>query len=152
MNSRPITYVSGDPGCERALTPMDFLCPGVVSHSFDDILPLSPPDAEVLRYSWRQSRSLVDGFWRRWSRDYVAALQARPKWRQEEDSLKVGDVVLMVDEQFRRSDWKTGVVVATDGGELVRLVDIRVPGGKVFSRDRTKVVRLELDPLRAHPL
>ena len=152
MNSRPITYVSGDPGCERALTPMDFLCPGVVSHSFDDILPLSPPDAEVLRYSWHQSRALVDGFWRRWSRDYVAALQARPKWRQEEANLKVGDVVMLVDEQVRRCDWRTGVVVATDGGELVRSVDVRVPGGKTFSRDRTKVVRLELDPLRARPL
>ena len=27
-----------------------------------------------------------------------------------------------------------------------------MPDGKAFSRDRTKVVRLELDPLRVHPL
>ena len=60
----------------------------------------------------------------------------------------VGDVVLMVDEQVRRGDWRTGVVIATDGGELVRTVTIRTSDGKEFSRDRTKVVRLELDPKR----
>ena len=60
----------------------------------------------------------------------------------------VGDVVLMVDEQVRRGDWRTGVVIATDGGELVKTVTIRTSDGKEFSRDRTKVVRLELDPKR----
>ena len=38
--------------------------------------------------------------------------------------------------------------MATDGGELVRTVSVRTAGGKEFSRDRTKVVRLELDPKR----
>ena len=57
-----------------------------------------------------------------------------------------------MDEQIRRGDWRTGLVVATDGGDFVRSVDVRLPDGKVFSRDRTKVVRLELDPLRAQPL
>ena len=54
----------------------------------------------------------------------------------------------MVDEQVRRGDWRTGVVIDTDGDELVRTVTIRTSGGKEFSRDRNKVVRLELDPKR----
>ena len=62
--------------------------------------------------------------------------------------MAVGDVVLLVDEQTRRGDWRTGVVVSTDGAELVRTVSVRTIGGKVFQRDRTKVVRLELDPVR----
>ena len=81
----------------------------------------------------------------------MASLQARPKWRKEEENLSVGDIVLMVDEQSRRGDWRTGVVISTDGGELVRTVEIRTTEGKVFSRDRTKVVRLELDPKRILP-
>ena len=80
----------------------------------------------------------------------MAALQARPKWREAEENLAVGDIVLMVDEQSRRSDWRTGVVISTDRGELVRTVTIRTTGGKEFVRDRTKVVRLELDPKRIH--
>ena len=148
MNSRPITRVGADPGGETALTPMHFLCPGAFACSSDEILPPSPPDAAPLRYTWRQSRSLVDGFWRRWSRDYVSALQARPKWRKAEENLKEGDVVLLVDGQVRRGDWKVGVIASTDDGELVRTVGVRTADGKIFERDRTKVVRLELDPSR----
>ena len=150
INSRPLTHVGADPRDENVLSPMDFLCPGVFAGSGSDFLPPAPPDALVLRYSWRQSRALVDGFWRRWSRDYVSSLQARPKWRSEEESLKVGDIVLMVDEQVRRGDWRTARVTATDGQDLVRTVKVRTPAGKEFFRDRTKVVRLELDPKRFH--
>ena len=149
MNSRPITHVSGDLEGESVLTPMHFLCPGVYAASGAEILPPSPPDANELRYTWRQSRALVDGFWRRWSRDYVAALQARPKWREGEKNLSIGDVVLLVDEQCRRGDWRMGSIVATDEDELVRTVSVRTTDGKVFLRDRTKIVRLELDPDRA---
>ena len=148
MNSRPITYVSEEPGGENILTPMNFLCPGIFAASGAEILPPAPPDANVLWYTWHQSRALVDSFWKRWSRDYVAALQARPKWRSEEPNICVDDIVLLVDDQCRRGDWKIGRVVATDGGELVRTVIVRTASGKEFSRDRTKVVRLELDPKR----
>ena len=82
-------------------------------------------------------------------RDYISALQARPKWRRMEDNLKIGDVVLMVDEQIRRGDWRTARVVGTDGEAVVRTVTVRTAAGKDFLRDRTKIVRLELDPNRA---
>ena len=151
MNSRPVTRVSADSGDEGALSPMHFLCPGIFAHSGDDVLPPTPPDAACLRYSWRQSRALVDSFWRRWSRDYVSALQARPKWREVEPNLVVGDVVLLVDEQRRRNDWRVGTVVSTDEKDIVRTVEVKMADGKLFTRDRTKVVRLELDPARAAP-
>ena len=63
--------------------------------------------------------------------------------------LAVGDVVLLVDEQLRRSDWRMGRVVEVQGdGSHVRGVSVRLADGKVFQRDRCKVVRLELDPAR----
>ena len=82
-------------------------------------------------------------------RDYVSALQARPKWREVEPNLVVGDVVLLVDEQRRRNDWRVGVVASMDGADVVRTVEVKLADGKVFERDRTKVVWLELDPARA---
>ena len=66
-----------------------------------------------------------------------------------EKSLIVGDVVLLVDEQCRRGDWRTGRIVEVDGDDIVRSVKVKTADGKVFARDRTKVVRLELDPERA---
>ena len=150
INSRPLTHVGTDPRDERVLSPMDFLCPGVFACAGEDILPPSPPGAAILRYTWQQSRALVDSFWKRWSRDYISALQARPKWRKVEDSLKIGDVVLMVDEQVRRGDWRLAKVVGTDGQEEVRTVTVKTAAGQEFLCDRTKVVRLELDPARIH--
>ena len=152
INSRPLTRVGDGVDSDRPLTPMHFLCPGVYLHSGDELLPPSPPDESVLRYSWKQSRALVDGFWKRWSRDYVSALQARPKWRSSEVDLVVGDVVLLVDEQVKRGSWKMGRIMDTSGSDgHVRGVSVRTADGKIFSRDRTKVVRLELDPARALP-
>ena len=147
MNSRPITHVGDEPGI-HALRPLDFLCPGVYASSGCDIVPPTPPDVEALRYTWRQSRALADSFWKRWRRDYISALQARPKWRRIEEDLKVDDVVLLVDEQCRRGDWRTGVITEVDGCDVVRTVKVKIATGKIFERDRTKVVRLELDPMR----
>ena len=147
MNSRPITYVGDEPGV-HALRPIDFLCPGIHAPSGCDLVPPSPPDAENLRYTWRQSRALADSFAKRWRRDYISALQARPKWRRVEEELKIGDVVLLVDDNCRRGDWRTGVITGVDGGDVVRTVTVKIASGKEFLRDRTKVVRLELDPLR----
>ena len=96
-----------------------------------------------------RSWALIEGFWKRWSRDYVSALQARPKWRRTEPDLKVGDVVLLVNQQLRRGDWRLGMVDQVFGDEShVRKVLVRTADRKEFLRDRTKVVRLELDPVR----
>ena len=40
------------------------------------------------------------------------------------------------------------MVVRVEDGDLVRTVTVRTAGRKEFVRDRTKVVRLELDPAR----
>ena len=146
---RPLTHMSDAADGEHPLTPTHFLCPGVFCVSGDEILPPTPPDGVSLNYTWKQSRALIDGFWKRWSRDYVAALQARPKWRATEADLKVGEVVLLVDEQIRRGDWKLGRIVSVSGdGDHVRKASVRTANGKTFERDRGKLVRLELDPVR----
>ena len=127
MNSRPITYVSDEPGV-HALRPIDFLCPGIYASTGCDIVPPTPPDVDALRYTWKHSCALADAFWRRWRRDYVSALQARPKWRQVEKDLQVGDLVLLVDEQCRQGDWRTGVVTEVLGGDVVRTVRVKREG------------------------
>ena len=78
----------------------------------------------------------------------MSALQARPKWRQVEKDLQVDDLVLLVDEQCRRGDWRTGVITEVLGDDVVRTVRVKLANGKEFLRDRGKIVRLELDPSR----
>ena len=151
MNSRPLTPVGAEMESDLPLTPMHFLCPGVYVSSAEEILPPCTPSVDALRHSWHHVRTLIEGFWRRWLRDYISALQARPKWRATEADLAVGNVVLMVDDNIKRSHWRTALVVEVDGVDgdgHVRTVTVRTPGGKLFARDRSKVVRLELDPDR----
>ena len=83
LNRQPLTYQSTDIHDPGVLTPSDFLYPGMFSHSSIRVLPPLPPgDGEVLCYSWRKAHHLIDEFWKRWSRKYVALLQSRAKWRR----------------------------------------------------------------------
>ena len=60
-------------------------------------------------------------------------------------TLKVGQVVLLVDEVKHRNDWKVGRIQSVSGDDShIRTVEVKV-GGKTFKRDVTKVVALELD-------
>ena len=56
------------------------------------------------------------------------------------------DFVIIVDEMLQRHDWRMGRVVAVAGTEShVRRVNILHSDGKIVTKDRTKVVLLELD-------
>ena len=147
LNRRPLTYQSTDSRDPDVLTPSDFLYPGVVSHSSVKVLPPSPPgDGEVLRYSWRNARHLIDKFWKWWSREYVTLLQSRAKWRGTVPDLRVGQVVLLVDENVVRDQWRLGVIESVGGGENhVRTAEVRLANGKKFVRHCTKLVGLEMD-------
>ena len=54
---------------------------------------------------------------------------------------------MVVDEQVPRSAWKLARVVEADADvdEHVRKALVRLAGGNVILRDRTSLVRLELD-------
>ena len=147
INYRPITKVSDDIRDPEALTPAHLLYPGVKLTNSICALPPAPPGSEVLRYSFQRARSLVDAFWKRWSHDYLSTLRERQKWNKTKTDLKVGQVVLLVDEVKCRNDWKTGRIVSVSGDDThVRTVEIQSgPKGKIFRRDITKVVALELD-------
>ena len=146
VNRRPLTHVSSDCRDVDALTPADLLYPGVHLRSYVDVVPPEPPGGDSLRLSWKRSRSLSDEFWRKWSRHYLSTLHSRAKWRKTQRDLAIGDVVLLVDEQLRRHDWRLARVESVKGsGDHVRSAFVRTAAGKSFERDRTKLVLLELD-------
>ena len=148
INYRPITKVSDDPRDPEALTPVHLLYPGVKLTNSVCALPPAPPGGEVLRYSFQRARSLVDAFWKRWSNDYLSTLKERQKWIKSKDDLKVGQLVLLVDEVKSRNDWRLGRVKSVSGDDShVRTVEVQTGAGnrRTFKRDITKVVALELD-------
>ena len=54
------------------------------------------------RNQWRRAKFLADCFRKRWIREYIPTLQQRQKWIREKDNLKIGDVVLVVDNNSPR--------------------------------------------------
>ena len=58
----------------------------------------------------------------------------------------MGELVLIVDEQLARGHWRLArVVQVVKSSPHVRQIKVRTADAKVILRDRTKLVRLELD-------
>ena len=108
LNSKPLTYVSTDAHDPDPITPQ-MLLTGRTDHSLP---PATYPDDEMLtRRRWRQSQVLADRFWRRFIREYLPTIQSRRKWQQEVRALRVGDIVLIIDNQLIRAQWPMGTIV-----------------------------------------
>ena len=91
VNERPIGRHPTSPEDGTFLCPNDLLLgrstPRVPSGSFG--LTSNPNH----RYEFAQR--VVDGFWRKWSRDFFPSLIVRQKWHTARRNVKVGDVVLI---------------------------------------------------------
>ena len=115
MNSRPLTYEGADPRDEPMLKPNHFLVGqlgGQLAPQATDDIAFNPKNR------WRLIQNLVRLFWKRWREDYLSTLHTRKKWREAKENLKVGDVVLVVDQNHAVSgiwvEWKKCSLVRMD--------------------------------------
>ena len=141
VNSRPITKLSMDINDPSPLTPNHLLLlRSSVLPAWNDYQP-----ADTLRRKWKHVQCVSTAFWKRWLRDYLPELQKRSKWISLKSNLKVGDLVLLLDESAPRSRWPLGLIIEVRTGRdgLVRTVRVRF-GESTLVRPVTKLVRLEL--------
>ena len=139
VNSRPLTHVSPDPQDNEALTPNHFLL-GSSSGS----VQLTRYDCQLtcIRKQWRLAQHYANAFWRRWIREYLPTLLPRKKWFSSDASLKVGDLVLIADNQMPRNAWKKGLIVKTFPGSdgEVRVVEVKT-ANNVLIRPAKKIIK-----------
>ncbi|KAG5897625.1 hypothetical protein JTB14_028893 [Gonioctena quinquepunctata] len=71
--------------------------------------------------------ALANSYWRRWVRGYRPTLIQRQKWHDKTIPIKVGDIVLVIDEEAPRNQWMIGRVEETypakDG--IIRVVQLK---------------------------
>jgi hypothetical protein len=71
---------------------------------------------------------LANEFWNRWRKEYLQTLQISTKWSSPRRNFHVGDIVLIMDDNLPRNQWRLGRVtvanVQDDG--LVRSVKLTV--------------------------
>ncbi|XP_064621732.1 uncharacterized protein LOC135484315 [Lineus longissimus] len=140
INGRPLTKLSDDPDDLQPITPNHLLLlrPGTCQ----------PPglfdEADLYRRKWKQVQYLADLFWRRWTKEYLTALQERQKWCHASQNLKPDDLVLIVDDNAHRNSWLLGRVIETYPGKdnLVRSAKIKTHHNEL-TRPVTKLCLLE---------
>ena len=126
VNSRPLTteYLN-DPKIEP-LTPNHLL-------TMKSKTPLPPPGNVVkedvyAKKRWKRVQYMTDQFWSRWQKEYLLNLQSRQKWCTKKRNLKVGDIVIMKEDDVKRNEWRLAKIVETiiSQDELVRKVKIQI--------------------------
>ncbi|MES9882784.1 MAG: hypothetical protein ABW185_18100 [Sedimenticola sp.] len=146
VNARPLVPVSSDPECPEILSPAMLLTGKTNTTSALGEFDMK----DLYKAQWRSVQALADHFWSRWRREYLHTLQIRHKWHDEHSNIKLGDVILLVDDEVCRNDWPVGVIVnplPSDDGK-VRKAEVRVMrDGKptVYTRPVTKMVLLLSD-------
>ncbi|GFV71908.1 DUF5641 domain-containing protein [Trichonephila clavipes] len=94
---------------------------------------------------WQRITKSVQTIWKRWSLSYLNSLQQRKKWIVNKENLKLGDMVLIREENLPPCKWLLGRVVKIYMGKdkKVRVVDIKTGKG-IYKRS---VNRLSILPI-----
>ncbi|XP_077976184.1 uncharacterized protein LOC144432046 [Styela clava] len=99
LNSRPITPINFDPKDDEPLTPNHLLLLNPESNFPPGIF--DKKDCYTRR-TWRQIQYLADQFWIQWTKEHLATLQTRQKCTSKERNMKIGDMLLLVNNTIPR--------------------------------------------------
>ena len=142
LNSRPICPLSDSPDEFSILTP---------GHLISGSAPLTVPQDNLLNIPdnrltrWKLLTKMYQDFWHRWSSEYLARLQQRPKWMKKHIEIKTGDVVLLKDDNLPPAQWSLGRIIETHPGSdnITRVVTLKTKLG-IYKRPITKICILPI--------
>ncbi|XP_041971008.1 uncharacterized protein LOC121740050 [Aricia agestis] len=143
LNSRPISPLSSDPTDYQPLTAGHFLIgrplTALPEHTIDDRV-ISP----LKRFQLIQS--LSQRFWALWTKSYLHTLQIRSKWLSSSSPPKIGELVLLKEDNLPPLQWKMGRITRLLPGKdgVIRVVDLATSQGQL-RRPVGKIARLPLD-------
>jgi len=140
INSRPLTKLSDDVTDMSTLSPNQLLLLNEAPRSF----PGNYHKYDVYKLRWKFIQYLANQFWKRWTKEYLPELQKRVKWENPEENIKIGDVVLLLEENTPRFLWPMAIVIEVKQGrdKLVRSVKVRTKS-TILTRPISKLVKIE---------
>lgn len=141
LNSRPITPLSSDPNDLAPLTPGHFLTGGPLI----SLIEPYPMDSTPVQ-RWRLVQAFAQHIWQRWNKEYLQTLQERSKWTKPQENLKIGDLVILHEDNTPPLTWKMGRITEVFPGsdENVRVVKIKT-SGRSLTRPAVKVSCLPIN-------
>jgi hypothetical protein len=147
VNSQPLTYVPIDNETAPALTP------NMLLYGFDDAGPSlgelndckTDNEANLSRKHWKYVQTMTDHFWARWIKEYLPELTRRSKWHEKVETLKVGDIVLIIDSRFKRNEYKRGRIVDAKETRSGQNREFKVLCGEtIYTRPAVKLAKLDI--------
>ena len=146
INNRPLSCVRDE--SLLPITPAELVA-GRPLTALPDPRPGMANDPELDFASlWRKRKAVMNSFWRRWRRDYLMELSPLKKWRQrDERPVRVGDVVLLFDQDSARNAWRLARVLETYQNEqgVTTSAKVKMPSGRPIHRSLRQLAILEED-------
>ena len=104
VNQRPIGHVPNDPDDGKYLCSNDTLLGRATSE-----VPQGPfSNTKNPRKRVEFVQTLVNSFWKRWSRNVQPVLVPRKVWQNEKRNVRVKDIVMVADTNAIRGKWSVG--------------------------------------------
>ena len=113
LNLRPIVPLTDNCNDELALTPAHFLIREssllLAEHLIVDekVSPLE---------RWKRVIQITQSFLKKWSNEYLQALQRRTKRKNINENIKINDIVIIKNENVPPSQWPLAKVIKTHPG------------------------------------
>lgn len=107
VNARPLVSLSTDPENLCVLSTAALLTQKTEETTQDS---KNLCVGNVYASQWKNVQSLAEMFWDRLKTGYLQNLQTRRKWKQMQETVKVGDIVLLRDSDNHQNNWPIGKV------------------------------------------
>ncbi|GFW49958.1 integrase catalytic domain-containing protein [Trichonephila clavipes] len=77
--------------------------------------------------NWQKITKIIQLIWKRWSVDYLNSLQQRNKWHFEKKNAKIGDMVIIKEDNLPSCQWSLGRINNIYPGKdsKVRVVEVK---------------------------
>lgn len=143
LNSRPLVPLTDDP------TELNYLTPAHAVLGERIIHPICENLSDIPMNRIKQQKILdkiQQDFWQIWRKEYISTLQTRYKWNKTECNLKIGDMVILKEDNVPPGAWPIARVIETYPGtdDMVRTVKIRTPRND-YVRPICKLIKLPFE-------
>lgn len=144
LNSRPLYATADDDANINVLSPAHFLIGSSNFYVPEEEISGSIPTGRLSRWQFIQQR--VQAFWKKFSFEYLHNLQQRMKWRKLQQNLKVGDIVLVKEDNLPSYKWLLGKIVELHPNDqgLVRVVTLKT-SKSILKRPIVKLCKLPVE-------
>lgn len=131
MNSRPLTYIYNDANELSVLSPSMYIRELARAEGLPD---LDEVDRSMLARKIRRLQQLRDDLRRRFRNEYLGHLKLFASKISPIRRVKLGEIVLVGNDNDKRMDWPIGQIVKIFPGKDadVRLVQVRTSGGQML--------------------